>query len=508
MKKISLVFLAAAALAFSSCENELDQAPISSGSVPTFYQTASDFSQALNATYSILRGFPDREFTLSETRSDNIYGVSTQGIRPWEPINNFATTIATSEFVDDAWSTNYVGIFRANVMLDQLGKNGSALAADVRSRMEGEAKFLRAFYYFNLVQNFGRVPLVDKPLSPQEVNAITRTSVDEVYALIVADLQDAANKLAPSYTGTDVGRATKWAAKGMLARVYLTRSGATYNIDGPGRGTNDYAAALALCNEVIASGQFQFLANYADIFSYTNEGNREVVFDIQYISGGTGLGASYPSILVNNNYFNSVVAGTSGFGTGDELRAASDNLINTYATGDLRRTQTLQVGYTVAASGSTPAITEPRAAFKKYLDVAKRGTSRTDWPINFIVLRYTDILMMKAECILKGGGGNTSDADAIMNQVRRRGVATAPLVTGTTYAQLMEERRREFAGEGLRWHDLVRSGDAVTIMNAWMTAEDTRNRMRKPINANDLIYPVPQSELSASGYAYKQNPGY
>jgi hypothetical protein len=124
------------------------------------------------------------------------------------------------------------------------------------------------------------------------------------------------------------------------------------------------------------------------------------------------------------------------------------------------------------------------------------------------VLRYTDILMMKAECILKGGGGNLADVDAIMNQVRRRGVATAPLVTGTTYPQLMEERRREFAGEGLRWRDLVRSGEAVNIMNAWMTAEDTRNRMRKPITANDLLYPVPQSELSASGYAYGQNPGY
>ena len=508
MKKIHFLLLTAAVLTFSSCEKELNQAPISSGSVPTFYQTSADFGQALNAAYSMLRVFPDREFTLSETRSDNIYGVSTQGIRPWESINNFATTIGTSEYVDEAWGNNYVGIFRANVLLDQLGKNGSVLTPEIRTRIEAEAKFLRAFYYFNLVQNFGPVPLVDKPLSPQEVNSINRNPVDEVYALIIADLQDASTKLAASYTGADVGRATKWAAKGMLARVYLTRSGATYGIKGPGLGTNDYAAALGLLNEVIASNQFQFLPNYADIFSYTNEGNREVVFDIQYISGGTGLGASYPSILVNNNYFNSVVAGTSGFGTGDELRAGSDNLVASFPTGDLRRAQALQVGYTVAASGSTPAITEPRTAFKKYLDVARRGTSRTDWPINFIVLRYTDILMMKAECILKGGGGTIGEVDAIMNQVRRRGVATAPLVTGTTYAQLLEERRREFVGEGLRWHDLVRSGNAVTIMNAWITAEDARGRMRKPINANDLIYPVPQSELSASGYAYEQNPGY
>ncbi|RYU78559.1 RagB/SusD family nutrient uptake outer membrane protein [Hymenobacter persicinus] len=506
MKKISYLLLAAAFLTFSSCEDELDQSPISSGSVPTFYRSATDFNQALSATYSVLRGYPDRELTLSETRSDNIYGVSTQGIRPWESVNNFATTLATSEYVDDAWSSNYTGIFRANVLLDQLAQNGSVLTDDARNRMEGEAKFLRAFYYFNLVQYFGPVPLVDKPLDPAAVRTINRTPVAEVYDLIIRDLQTAGDKLSSSYTGADVGRATKWAAKGMLARVYITRSGPTHGIDGPGRGTNDYAAANTLLDEIINSKLFTFLPVYADIFSYTNENNKEVLFDIQYISGGTGLGASYPSILVTGNYFNSVVANTSGFSTGDELRAASDNLINTYAQNDLRRAQALQVGFTVPASGSTPAVTEPRAAFKKYLDVPKRGSSRTDWSINFIVLRYTDILMMKAECVLKGGGAG--DVDGIMNQVRRRGIANAPLVTGTTFDQLMEERRREFVGEGLRWHDLLRSPSAVNIMNNWIAADDIRNRMRKPINANDLIYPVPQSEMAASGYLYKQNPGY
>lgn len=508
MKKILYSILAVSLLTFSSCEKELMQDPISSGSVPTFYRTAEDFNQALNSAYSSLRGYPDRELTLSETRSDNIYGVSDQGLRPWEPINNFSSGIATSEYVSDAWSANYVGIFRVNVLLDQLTQNGSVLTDAQRTRIEGEARFLRAFYYFNLVRYFGPVPLIETALDPQSASKVARTPVEQVYAFIIGDLQAAADKLPASYTGADVGRATKWAAKGMLVRTYLTRSGATYSIDGPGRGTNDYAAALALCNEIIASNQFQFLANYADIFSYTNESNREVIFDVQYVSGGTGLGAGYPSILVSGNYFNSVVANTSGFSTGDELRAASNNLVASFPTGDLRRTQALQVGFTVPASGSTPATTDPRAAYKKYLDVAKRGTSRTDWSINFIVLRYTDILMMKAECILKGGGGSQADVDAIMTQVRRRGVAAAPAVAGTTYAQLLEERRREFVGEGLRWHDLVRSGNALTIMNSWILADDARGRIRKPIVANDLLYPVPQSELSASGYTYPQNPGY
>ncbi|MBC6612827.1 RagB/SusD family nutrient uptake outer membrane protein [Hymenobacter sp. BT507] len=503
MKNIRILLALAGALALSSCEDELEQAPISSGSVPTFYRSADDFTQALNAVYSGLRNYPDRQLTLSETRSDNIYGVSAQGLRTWEPVNNFSIAIASNEYPDATWGSDYNGIFRANVLLSQLEQNGSVLAADARTRMEAQARFLRALYYFDLVRYFGPVPLIDKPLEPNEVVQIPRAPVAQVYDLIIADLQAAAAALPVSYTGVDVGRATSGAAKGMLALVYLTRSGPTYGIAGPGLGTNDYAAALTLLNEVIASGQYQFLTGanaYANIFSYTNENNKEVVFDVQYISGGVGLGATYPSILVNNNYFASIGVGTT-FGTGDELRAASDNLLKTYATGDVRKAVSLQVGYTGGG------VTEQRAAFKKYINGALRGTTRADWPINFIVMRYTDILLLKAEAILRGGGGTQKEVDDIVNQVRTRAGLTTP-IANVTLAQLMEERRREFVGEGLRWHDLVRSGLALTVMNAWINSEDTRNRIRKPIVANDLIYPVPQSELAASGYLYEQNPGY
>jgi hypothetical protein len=292
----------------------------------------------------------------------------------------------------------------------------------------------------------------------------------------------------------------------------LTRSGPTYGIEGPGLGTNDYAAALKEFNDIIGSGQYQLLTTvptgstaYANIFSYTNENNKEVLFDVQYISGGLGLGASYPSILLTNNYFQSIGAGT-GFGTGDELRPVSDNLLASFAATDQRKAQAIQVGYTTTV---TPIAVETRPVIKKYVNGALKGTSRTDWPINFIVLRYTDILLMKAEAILKGGGGSQQDVDKIVNDVRARAGLTGTM-TNVTYAQLFEERRREFVGEGLRWHDLVRSGMAVTTMNAWIQAEDQTKskRMRYPLTAQDVLYPVPQAELAASGYLYKQNDGY
>lgn len=509
MKKTLLCALAAALLVATGCEKDLDQTPISSGSVPTFYQSADDFTQAMNAAYSSLRDYPDRQLTMSETRSDNIYGVSTQGIRTWEPINNFSTTITSNEYPAGTWTSDYTGIYRCNILLDQMAANGSVLTPALRTRYEGEAKFLRALFYFDLVRYFGKVPVIDHVLEPKDATKIDRAPVADVYKLITDDLTTAITNLPASYATADVGRATSWAAKGMLARVYLTKSGPDYGIAGPGMNSNEWGKAYNLLNDITTNGPFQFATGtnaYANIFSYTNENNREVLFDVQYISGGVGQGASYPSILVTNNYFAAISVGTT-FGTGDELRPASNNLLGSFPASDLRKNVSLQVGYTVPATATASAIVESRAAFKKYINGTLRGSSRTDWPINFIVLRYTDILMMKAEAILKGGGGSQADVDAIMNQVRGRAGITGT-VSGTTYAQLMEERRREFVGEGLRWHDLVRSGNAVTIMNAWIAQDDVSNRMRRNLNANDLLYPVPQAELAASSYLYEQNPGY
>ena len=140
------------------------------------------------------------------------------------------------------------------------------------------------------------------------------------------------------------------------------------------------------------------------------------------------------------------------------------------------------------------------------MDSTKMPTSRFDWGINFIAIRYTDILMLKAECILHGAPGTQLDVDAIVNQVRAR--AAQPAIANVTLAQLFDERRREFAGEGSRWFDLQRSGNVITIMNAWIAVEDATLHKMSPVNANFLIYPVPQSQIDAAPGLYIQNPGY
>ena len=500
MKRLFLLITAACSLALSGCEKDLDQAPISNGSVLTFYKTATDFDQAMTAVYNTLRGYPDREVILSELRSDNIYGISDIGSRDWDPINNFAASLLViNPYVADAWASDYLTIFRANTLLDQLAVNG-AVAGSLRARYEGEAKFLRAFMYLDLVRKFGKVPVIATALGPQEVAATPRSDVSKVYDLILADLQTAVANLPTTYTAANLGRPTKYAAEGLLALTYLTRSGPTYGINGPGLASNEYNLALPLLNDIISSTRYSVLPSYANVFAYNNEDNAEVVWDIQYISSAAlGLGGSFPNVVIPDSYYTfnglSFTAGSVG------IKPCSNDLVNTsYAATDTRKTFSIQQGYTYAG------ITEVRPFYKKYFSAAGKGASRTDWPINYIVMRYADILMMKAECQVRGIGGSATDAAALLTPMRTR--AAQPAYTTIDLPGLMEERRREFAGENLRWNDLVRSGLALTVMNAWVPKDDVSSKITRPITANLLLYPVPQAELSAAPGLYDQNAGY
>jgi hypothetical protein len=513
MNKLFLIAAIAITILASSCKKELYQTPISTATTETFYKQPSDFLQAVNAAYNSLRGYPDRLLFLSEVRSDNIYPTNDVARDP-DPINNFSTNIAPNVYVEEAWSANFSGIFKVNTALDQITKNGSAIgSAALATRLTAEARFLRAFYYFDLVRYFGKVPVIDHPVLSSEANTIGRSPVDSVYKLIIADLQFAVANLPPNYSGTfpaytaaDAGRATKYAAEAILAEVYMTRSGATYGIEGPGLGLNEWGLALPLLQDIITNGGFVFNSNYANIFSYTNQSpvtNKEAVFDVMYLTGQNPvLGASFPWQLIPQNYFNSFASGNSSLSGALGAPSVSNSLLASYAATDTRKSPTIH---------TTPftytGTTDAHAYFRKYLDTTRIPTSRFDYGINFIAVRYTDVLLLKAECVLRGApGSQATDVDAVVNQVRAR--AGLPAISNVTLAQLLDERRREFADEGLRWFDLQRSGNLVTIMNAWIATEDAALHKMNPVTPNFVIYPVPQSQLDAAPGLYTQNPGY
>lgn len=500
MKKIVGYSMIAIVGLLSACDKKLDQNPLSQQATETFYANQNDFLQGANAIYSGLRTWPDRLLNLSETRSDNLYAISDGGVREWEGINGFHKTIAGNAYVTEAWSGNYSSIFKANTFLENLSQKGADVIADagLRTRLEAEARFLRAFYYFDLVRWFGQVPLIEKTLTPAEALQTGRAAVNDVYSFIISDLQFAASKLPETYTAAaDKGRVTSNAAKGILALVYMTRSGPTYGIKGAGLGVNEWGQALTLLNEIINSKKFTFITAYTDIFAYNKENNSEVVFDVQYSTGSTPVvGATFPWLLAPDTWFQSQSKPTQG---GLTIRPVSNDLLNSYETGDTRKAFSIQSGYTYNG------VTESKSFFKKYIDVSQTPTNRLDWPINFIVLRYTDILMLKAECILNGATGTQADVDGIVNQVRGR--AGLLPIANVTLTRLMEERRKEFAAEGTRWHDLVRSGLVTSVMPAWITKEDVAKVMQ-PFQTNYILYPVPQTELDVKPGLYEQNLGY
>lgn len=500
--KNKLLLLSVLTGVLTACSTNLDLDPISSVTTDQFFASTNDFIQGTNAIYNNLLRYPDRLQNLSETRSDNLYAVSDGGVRDWEGINAFFNDLATNPYMSEAWNTNYNGIFRANLVLQHLAERGTIVTdTTLRTRLEAEAKFLRAFFYFDLVRLFGKVPLIRKTVLAAEAATIGRSAVTEVYDFLISDLRFAADHLPASYpAAADRGRPTRFAAKGILALVYMTRSGPTYDIEGPGLGLNEWQQAADLLTEIIHSGNYAFGSSFPDIFSYTNEYNKEVVYNIDFTAGASpSVGASYPGIMVPDTYFAAISKNTQG---GLTIRPVSNDLLQSFEAGDVRKAFTIQTGYT-----NTNGQVETRSFLKKYVDITKVPTISQDWPINFIVLRYTDVLLLKAECVLHGAGGTqAADVDAIVNLVRERAGLTGDK-TNVTLGELMAERRKEFAAEGNRWHDLVRSGLITTIMPSWIASEDVQHKIQ-PFSAQFIIYPVPKSQLDIAPGLYSQNQGY
>lgn len=496
MKTTQYLLILPLVILLGSCKKQLDQTPVSSITTQNFFTNNSDFLQGLNGAYSTLSAYPSQQMFLGEMRSDDINATS-DGNRDWDGINNFSPNITTVAFVTSAWQSNFNGIYNVNTLLQALSTKSSVIgSAALVTRYTAEARFLRGFYYFQLLRLFGQVPILTTPKTAAEVLTIPRSPVADVYATIEADLTYAAANLPASFTGADLGRATSYAAKGLLGLVYLTKSGPTYGVNGPGLASNQYTQAAALFDQIITGSPYSFGANYANIFSYSNEDNSEVVFDVQFASSLNG--ASYPSNLVPVLYWTNLgISNAYGNGYGASTFPVTTSLKNSYTTNTVSGTD-VRYPFNVATTYTVGPF------IKKYIDITKKGTSGTDWPINFIVLRYTDVLMMKAECILHGAPGSQADVDAIVNKVRAR--AGVGALANVDLPTLMAERQREFLGEGLRWNDLVREGLAVSQMNAWRIADGITKI--NEIVPNDVIYPVPGAELTTAPGLYTQNPGY
>lgn len=483
-------------LGMLSCEDDLMLEPENNITQNSFYTTELQINQALSGVYSAMvnassRGGYDVNFYLlaSEVRSNNFNAISQNGNRDYYAINRFQDTSSTDE-MEILWEDAYQQISYANTLLSRIDAVPFTDPA-TREQYRSEARFLRAYAYFELMRSFGKVPLVDKPVSPEEAAKIPRTDLATLYTFITSEIEASVAGLKNIYDAANKGRITKSAAHAMLGRIYLTGSGFPLNNSSYVSKAKDHLSAV-----IQGEGQFvTFASNFADLFKSAND-NKYHIFEIQHISGGLSQGSYLPSYVSPN------------FGTADpyynpqgslfssaEL-GVSQSLIDTYEPGDLRLPLTIRTSF-IATNGQP----DQAKFFVKFREKGIVLTNRYDWPINFPIIRYEDVLLMYAEIL--NNQGNTSSAVQHLNRIRQRAGLT-PVSSSISAADfttaLRKERRVEFAGEGVYWHDLVRWNTGVTVINQ-AAAQLNYNYT---ITTNDYLYQVPLSQIQVAGY--DQNP--
>lgn len=473
---------------------KLDLVPISSKSVEGFYKTESQINQAVLGGYNGMRSAwvtLQSSYMLTESRSDNTF----QGQQYNDgAINNF-TVFPDLGVLYSAWSDYYSFINRCNKILES--STDIQMDAEKKKQYIGEAKFLRALFYFDLVRLYGGVPLVTSTISVAESYKKTRASVEEVYDQIVNDLTEAQESLPDKYDNLNKGRATKWAAKGYLGKVYLFRSG--YPLK-----KNEWDKARQLFKEIMDSGEFKFLPSYEDNYSYAFEGNKQQVFSITFKSGAQGNGNIFPTRNASNDIspVNTTLGGLPFGGSPYNLFLSSD-LLNSYEANDKRKDASILSSW-LSKSG---AIITTLPTSKKYQNGPVSAAN--DWDIDWIALSYTDVMMMYAECLNEISYVQVGEAFSILNEVRQRAglslKSAADVPNQQSYRLWMEqERRHEFAFENLRWFDLVRTDRALDVMKEFLKGFGLENNIK---SRDQYIYPIPQSVLDVTPIL-TQNPGY
>lgn len=478
MKKL-LCALTAVFLLATGCKRDfIELYPISNVTIDDLYKTDKDFQDAVTGCYNVFQSEYQNFYMYGDMRSDDT----------WKEVSRNVSSFFFSNFTVDpndtqlgnTWRNYYRIINRANTILYFIENTDQATVPN-KERHIGEARFLRALAYFNLVRIFGDVPAVTVPITAQEAMKVRREKVDVIYdEIIIKDLIEAEGKLPPSYSGPDVGRASRGAAKALLGKVYLT--------------VKDFGKAESKLAEVTTMG-YALLPNYNALWNYTvSEHHSEYIFDIEYESGGVGEGSVFTNAFIPlsapfNTFYRLV-------GQTREDNNPTQGLLNAFQPGDLRKDITVDgTGGFVNAAGVFVPFLQTSTYTKKYITPIAIAN---DSPANWKVIRYADVLLMYAEALNENG--KTPEALTYLNQVRNRAGLDgwSGLTRDEARERIYEERRLELACEGHRWFDLVRTGRALAALEG--------NGMRPYMT----LFPVPLLQIQVVNdlNVMWQNEGY
>lgn len=488
LKYIPIILLI---VAVTSCsEDFLDKSPLDTINTENFYQTEEDAIVAINGAYQPLQ-WP-KLYNMRMWTSDIMAGNSIVGAgggddgRETQDMSNFVTA-TDNPGVLDLFRGPSPGILRSNVILQKVPEMD--IDEQVKNQVLGEAHFLRGLYYFILVRYFGDVPLITEPQEPGDDLRLVRTPKAEVYALIISDLT-AAMEMLPlksAYSSNDLGRATKGAATGLLAKVYLT--------------LGDWEQVVSLASQVEAMG-YSLNLNYADNFDVNNENSVESLFEVQYVGDagedfwGNENQASWLSTFQGPRN-SGMVAGGWGW------NQPTQEFVDSYEAGDLRKDATIFYEGCPDFDGMEydPAYSSTGYNVRKFLVTKAVSPTYDNSPKNFPVLRFADVLLMKAEAL--NNLGRTDEAESPLNRVRTRAglVAVSDLSQAEMKEVILHERRMELAFEGQRWFDLIR------VDNGQWGLDFLHSIGKLNATEKHLLFPIPLKEIESNPNLI-QNEGY
>jgi hypothetical protein len=468
-------------IGFISCEEDLNVDPNNAQTELDFLNDPNNALQLVNGVYNKQLDYNMYSFSwigMTSITSDDADKGSTAGDFGSDKDKMDALTFSSTDvsFLD-VWRARYEGIYRANNALFYLEQ--LTIEENLKNRLIGEVKFLRALFYFDLVRCYGGVPLVTTKIDINDTQTINdvvynRKTKQETYSLIETDLTDAISKLPlkSAYTGSDLGRASKGAAQALLAKAFLYQE--------------KWQQAYDMSGEVISSGQYALLADYAQVWRETGENKMESIYEVQ---------ATLEKGIIEYTNVQGP-RGTPDLGWG--FNTPSLSLANSYETGDLRKNATIMFVPGTLWDGFIAPLTwtNPRYNYKAYQSSIAEpwNNKKAETAKNLRILKYSDILLIRAE---SGFHIGSSESVSRINELRvRAGLAD---VSSVTLQSILTERRWEMAMEHERWFDLVRTGTAQAAMAA---------NGKTFITGTHELFPIPQQEVVKSGGLLMQNFGY
>lgn len=457
-----------------SCEGPLEEKPEDFLTPNQFFQTQDEAEAGLFAVYDMLSAI----YTTTDILfiSDMAANTATT-FQSGEAVGfNNVDVASQNNVISDIWSNHFDGINRANLVISKVSE--SSINENGRQRIVGEAKFLRALFYFNLVRIFGDVPL--KALPTESLNNVTpkRDPVSDIYEQIISDLKDA-EVTTITESSADPGQVTQSAAKSLLAKVYLT--------------IGNFANASETALEVIESNEFALFKNFRDAFLVENEDGIEHIFSVQF-NAGNGNGNSI-HVFTQPPELEPFYREGRSFA----VYTVDDQLKSAYSDGDLRKEATLFDSLKI--NDADTVVNFPETHFAKYNDEIFEINNIGNGSINFPVIRYSEVLLIHAEA---ENEVNPMSNEALnsLNKVRRRAFGHDPDSPSTDDFQpgsqqefremVWAERFRELALEGHQWFDLRRADRLETVLG---------------IPSNRKVFPIPQRELDTNPNM-DQNPGF